>query len=216
MKENYEINNNYRNKKYEDKSYDEANKYDCIDKYYLHLAIGTRYEDCIEISKAEFERLEIVLKKSDKSMIEVFAIYTLGFFQDANTYILKEVSKDVFDCISDSQRKERNRRRHERERHLALKIPQENIDNIPSDYNLESDVIERIQREEIKQILDSILSIKQSERFYKNKIKDLTFVIIAFQENTTPDAVRDSVNKAVKKIKNNESNLKKFRNFKNL
>ena len=197
-------------KKYEDKSYDEANKYDCIDKYYLHLAIGTRYEDCIEISKAEFERLEIVLKKSDKSMIEVFAIYTLGFFQDANTYILKEVSKDVFDCISDSQRKERNRRRHERERHLALKIPQENIDNIPSDYNLESDVIERIQREEIKQILDSILSIKQSERFYKNKIENIPLVVIAIQEKSTSDAIRDSVNKAKRKIKNSRE-LKNFK-----
>ena len=110
MKENKELNKNYKNKKkYQDKSYDERNKYDCIDKYYLHLAIGTQYEDCIEITKNEYNRLNKVLRKSNKSMIEVFAIYILGFFQDSETYVLKEVDKDVFYCIADSQRKEKKK-----------------------------------------------------------------------------------------------------------
>ena len=90
MKENNELNkNNKDKKKYQDKSYDERNKYDCIDKYYLHLAIGTKYEDCIEITKEEYYRLNKILKKSIESMIEVFAIYLLGFFQDSETYVLK-------------------------------------------------------------------------------------------------------------------------------
>lgn len=215
MKENNELNKNNRDKKkYQDKSYDERNKYDCIDKYYLHLAIGTKYEDCIEITKEEYYRLNKILKKSKESMIEVFAIYLLGFFQDSETYVLKEVNKDVFYCIADSQRKERNRRRHEKERHLAINA-KEDLDDYPSDYNLELNVIENIQREEIKKTLNSILSMKQSERFYKNRIDNIPFVIIAFQEKSSPDAVRNSVNKAEKKIKSNEKYLNKFKKFKN-
>ena len=215
MKENKELNKNYKNKKkYQDKSYDERNKYDCIDKYYLHLAIGTQYEDCIEITKNEYNRLNKVLRKSNKSMIEVFAIYILGFFQDSETYVLKEVDKDVFYCIADSQRKEKNKRRHEIERHLALNA-KDNIDEYPSEYNLELEAIENIQREEIKRTLNSILSMKQSERFYKNRIDNIPFVIIAFQEKSSPDAVRNSVNKAEKKIKSNEKYLNKFKKFKN-
>ena len=61
MKENNELNKDYREKKYEDKNYDERNEYDFYIKYFLHLAIGTKYEDCIEISKQEYKELKKVI-----------------------------------------------------------------------------------------------------------------------------------------------------------
>ena len=51
------------------------------------------------------------------------------------------------------------------------------------------------------------VKIKQNERFYKNKCQDIPLVVIALEEGSTPDAVRDSVNKAKKQIKKNLKNL---------
>lgn len=212
MKENNEFNKVNENKRYEDKNYDERNRYDFFVKYYLHLAIGTKYEDCIEITKEAYKELKKVIRKSNKAMIEVFTTYAVGFYQDKETYVIKDVDKEVYYCLFNSQRYERNKTRHEIERHLNPYITQEELSNIPSKYDLELKVIEKMEKEEIKKLLDTILSQKQSDRFFKNRIDNIPFVVIAFQEKSSPDAVRDSVNKAEKKIKK-DKNLKKFKKF---
>lgn len=205
MKENNELNKNYK-----DKNYDERNEYDFYVKYYLHLAIGTKYEDCIEITKQEYKELKKVLRKSTKAMVEVFATYSVGFYQDAETYVIKEVDKDVYYCLFNSQRYEKNKRRNEKNRHLNVFFKQEDFDNIPTYNNLEDEVFRIIEDEEIKKFLNSVLSEKQSKRFYKNKIENIPLVVIAIQEKSTPDAIRDSVKKAKRKIKNSKK-LKKFK-----
>lgn len=210
MKENNELNKDYREKKYEDKNYDERNEYDFYIKYFLHFAIGTKYEDCIEITKQEYKELKKVFRKSTKAMVEVFATYAVGFYQDAETYVVKEVDKDVYYCLFNSQRYEKNKRRNEKNRHLNIFIKQEDFNNIPSYTNLENEVLKIIEDEEIKKFLNSVLSKKQSERFYKNKIENIPLVVIAIQEKSTPDAIRDSVNKAKRKIKNSRE-LKNFK-----
>ena len=210
MKENNELNKNNIKKKYEDKNYDERNEYDFYIKYFLHFAIGTKYEDCIEITKQEYKELKKVLRKSTKSMVEVFATYAVGFYQDAETYVVKEVDKDVYYCLFNSQRYEKNKRRNEKNRHLNIFIKQEDFNNIPSYTNLENEVLKIIEDEEIKKFLNSVLSKKQSERFYKNKIENMPLVVIAIQEKSTPDAIRDSLNKAKRKIRNSRE-LKNFK-----
>ena len=210
MKENNELNKNNIKKKYEDKNYDERNEYDFYIKYFLHFAIGTKYEDCIEITKQEYKELKKVLRKSTKAMVEVFATYAVGFYQDAETYVVKEVDKDVYYCLFNSQRYEKNKRRNEKNRHLNIFIKQEDFNNIPSYTNLENEVLKIIEDEEIKKFLNSVLSKKQSERFYKNKIENIPLVVIAIQEKSTPDAIRDSVHKAKRKIKNSRE-LEKFK-----
>lgn len=210
MKENNELNKNYRDKKYEDKNYDERNEYDFYIKYYLRFAIGTKYEDCIEIRKQEYKELKKVLRKSKKAMVEVFNTYAVGFYQDSETYVIKDVDKDVYYCLFNSQRYEKNKRRNEKNRHLNAFFKQEDFDNLPSYNNLENDVFRIIEDEEIKKFLNSVLSKKQSERFYKNKIENIPLVVIAIQEKSTPDAIRDSVNKAKRKIKNSRE-LKNFK-----
>ena len=210
MKENNKLNKNNIKKKYEDKNYDERNEYDFYIKYFLHFAIGTKYEDCIEITKQEYKELKKVLRKSTKAMVEVFATYAVGFYQDAETYVVKEVDKDVYYCLFNSQRYEKNKRRNEKNRHLNIFIKQEDFNNIPSYTNLENEVLKIIEDEEIKKFLNSVLSKKQSERFYKNKIENIPLVVIAIQEKSTPDAIRDSVNKAKRKIKNSRE-LKNFK-----
>ena len=210
MKENYEINNNYKNKRYEDKTYDERNEYNFYIKYYLHIGIGTKYEDCIEITKKEYKELKKVLQKTTKAMVEAFATYSVGFYQDAETYVIKEVDKDVFYCLFKSQRYEKNKRRNEKNRHLDVYFRQENFDKIPSCNSLENEVLKIVEDAEIKKFLNSVLSKKQSERFYKNKIENIPLVVIAIQEKSTPDAIRDSVNKAKRKIKKSRE-LKKFK-----
>ena len=210
MKENNELNKNDIKKKYEDKTYDERNEYDFYIKYFLHFAIGTKYEDCIEITKQEYKELKKVLRKSTKAMVEIFATYAVGFYQDAETYVVKEVDKDVYFCLFNSQRYEKNKRRNEKNRHLNIFIKQEDFNNIPSYTNLENEVLKIIEDEEIKKFLNSVLSKKQSERFYKNKIENIPLVVIAIQEKSTPDAIRDSVNKAKRKIKNSRE-LKNFK-----
>lgn len=150
------------------------------------------------------------MRKSTKAMVEVFATYAVGFYQDAETYVVKEVDKDVYYCLFNSQRYEKNKRRNEKNRHLNIFIKQEDFNNIPSYTNLENEVLKIIEDEEIKKFLNSVLSKKQSERFYKNKIENIPLVVIAIQEKSTPDAIRDSVNKAKRKIKNSRE-LKNFK-----
>lgn len=188
-------------------NYDEINKYDFYKKYYLRYAIGTRFENCIKITKEEYYELKNKLNNSKKAMVEVFITYAVGFYKEEGTYIIKDVNKDVFYCLYDSQRYERNKRKHERERHINPYFEQENINNIKGNYNLEDIILNKYENERIKQFLKEILSEKQNSRFCKNKFKKIPMVVIAIEEGTTPDAVRDSINKAKKQIKKNLKNL---------
>lgn len=209
MKEN---NNKNDYRKYEDRNYDDANKYDFYPKFYLHYAIGTKFENIVEITKKEYVKLKKLLGNKKDSMIEVFAIYAVGFYKTPETYVIQAVDKDVYYCLFNSQRYEKNKRRNERQRYLDIYFSQDNLSNIASDESIELEVIKKIEENEIKVLLSSILSEKQYDRFYKNKIEEIPLVVIAIQEKSTPDSVRDSVNKAKRKIRKNYKN-KKFKKF---
>lgn len=207
MKNNYQEIDEYEISKDKVINYDEANRYDFYKKYYMHYAIGTRFEDCVEITKKEYNDLIQKLKNNKEAMIKVFATYTVGFYKNPETYVLQSVDKDVYYCLYNSQRYEKNKRRHERERHLDRFFRQEDIDNIQSKNNLENDVLREIEEKRIRAFLKETLSEKQNDRFYKNKMQDIPLVVIAIEEGSTPDAIRDSVNKAKKQIRNNLKKL---------
>lgn len=207
MKNNYKEINKYEKSKEKTINYDEANKYDFYVKYYMNFAIGTKYEDCVEITKQDYDDLIKKINNTKKAMIKVFATYTVGFYKNPETYVLQAVDKDVYYCLYKSQRYEKNKRRHERERHLDRFFRQEDIDNIQSKNNLENDVLREIEEKQIRAFLKETLSEKQNDRFYKNKMQDIPLVVIAIEEGSTPDAIRDSVNKAKKQIRNNLKKL---------
>ena len=203
MKENNELNKNYIEKKYEDKNYDERNEYDFYIKYFLHFAIGTKYEDCIEITKQEYKELKKVLRKSTKAMVEVFATYAVGFYQDAETYVVKEVDKDVYYCLFNSQRYERNKRRHELERHIDRYFKQDNIKNLADMENVENKVIKQMESELIRNKLKLILTKKQIERLYKKFVLGFSLSEMAQTENTDAAAILRSIERAIKNILKN-------------
>lgn len=207
MKNNYKEIDKYEKSKEKIIDYDEANKYDFYVKYYMNFAIGTKYEDCVEITKQDYDDLIKKINNTKKAMIKVFATYTVGFYKNPETYVLQAVDKDVYYCLYKSQRYEKNKRRHERERHLDRFFRQEDIDNIQSKNNLENDVLREIEEKRIRAFLKETLSEKQNDRFYKNKMQDIPLVVIAIEEGSTPDAIRDSVNKAKKQIRNNLKKL---------
>lgn len=207
MKNNYKEIDKYEKSKEKTINYDEANKYDFYVKYYMNFAIGTKYEDCVEITKQDYDDLIKKINNTKKAMIKVFVTYTVGFYKNPETYVLQAVDKDVYYCLYKSQRYEKNKRRHERERHLDRFFRQEDIDNIQSKNNLENDVLREIEEKQIRAFLKETLSEKQNDRFYKNKMQDIPLVVIAIEEGSTPDAIRDSVNKAKKQIRNNLKKL---------
>lgn len=207
MKNNYKEIDKYEKSKEKTINYDEANKYDFYVKYYMNFAIGTKYEDCVEITKQDYDDFIKKINNTKKAMIKVFATYTVGFYKNPETYVLQAVDKDVYYCLYKSQRYEKNKRRHERERHLDRFFRQEDIDNIQSKSNLENDVLREIEEKQIRAFLKETLSEKQNDRFYKNKMQDIPLVVIAIEEGSTPDAIRDSVNKAKKQIRNNLKKL---------
>ena len=173
----------------------------------MHYAIGTRFENCVKISKKEYNDLIQKLNNSKDSMIKVFATYAVGFHKDPETYVIQAVDEEVYYCLYKSQKYEKNKRRHERERHLDCFFKQEDIDNIASKCNLENEVLRKIEEKRVKTFLKETLSEKQNDRFYKNKIEKIPLVVIAIEEGSTPDAIRDSVNKAKKQIRNNLKKL---------
>ena len=189
------------------KNYDEINRYDFYVKYYMQFAIGTQFEDCVEITKREYIDLRKKINNTKETMIKVFATYTVGFFKTPETYVLQAVNKDVYYCLLKSQNYESNKRRHERERNLDSFFKQEDINNLASSSNIENEILIGIEEKRVKDFLNKTLSKKQNERFYKNKFQDIPLVVIALEEGSTPDAVRDSVNKAKKQIKKNLKNL---------
>lgn len=203
MKENKELNKNYIEKKYEDKNYDERNEYDFYIKYFLHFAIGTKFEDCIEITKQEYKELKKVLRKSIKAMVEVFTTYAVGFYQDAETYVIKEVDKDVYYCLFNSQRYERNKTRHELERHIDRYFKQDNIKNLVDMENVENKVIKQMESELIRDKLKSILTKKQIERLYKKFVLGFSLSEMAQMENTDAAAILRSIERAIKNILKN-------------
>ena len=207
MKNNYKEIDKYEKSKEKIINYDQANKYDFYTKYYMHYAIGTRFENCVKISKKEYNDLIQKLNNSKDSMIKVFATYAVGFHKDPETYVIQAVDEEVYYCLYKSQKYEKNKRRHERERHLDCFFKQEDIDNIASKCNLENEVLRKIEEKREKTFLKETLSEKQNDRFYKNKIEKIPLVVIAIEEGSTPDAIRDSVNKAKKQIRNNLKKL---------
>jgi len=182
------------------KNYDEINRYDFYVKYYMQFAIGTKFEDCIEITKREYMDLRKKINNSKEAMIKVFATYTVGFFKNQETYVLQAVNKDVYYCLLKSQNYESNKRRHELERHLDRFFMQEDINKIASSDNVENIVLEEFDREEIKKRLNSILTKKQIERLYKNLILEISLVEIAKEEGTDAAAIYRCIERAIDRI----------------
>lgn len=191
-------------------NYEELNKYDFYIKYFLHLAIGTKYEEKVEITENEYERLSLFINNSEKAMIKLEKAYCVGFYIESKTYVIQEVSKDVYICLKQSQQYERNKIRHEKERHLDTYFEQDNIETIPANDNTEDKALNYVEDLELKLFLDKLLSNKQSKRFYQNIIEEKTYKNIAQKEGLTPGAIRDSVDQAKQIIKNYYKKFKKF------
>lgn len=185
------------------KNYDEINRYDFYVKYYMQFAIGTQFEDCVEITKREYIDLRKKLNNSKEAMIKVFATYTVGFFKNPETYVLQAVNKDVYYCLLKSQNYESNKRRHELERHLDRFFKQEDINNLASSDDVENTILRQFNSEEIKKRLNSILTKKQIERLYKNLILEISLVEIAKEEGTDAAAIYRCVERAIDRILKN-------------
>ena len=192
------------------KSYDEINKYDFKVHYYMHYAIGTKFEGRVEITKSEYNELIKKINNSSDAKIRAYKTYTVGFYKTPKTYVTQEVDKKVFDCLYSSQRYERNKVKHERERHLNTFFKQEDISKLISEDNVESTILNKIEDENLRVYLNSILSEIQSRRFYKNKIEELPLIVIAFEEGKDVAAVKRSVDRAVRNILEEHKKNKKF------
>ena len=192
------------------KSYDEINKYDFKVHYYMHYAIGTKFEGRVEINKSEYNELIKKINNSSNAMIRAYKTYTVGFYKTPKTYVTQEVDKKVFDCLYSSQRYERNKVKHERERHLNTFFKQEDISKLVSEDNVESTILNKMEDENLKAYLNSMLSEIQSRRFYKNKIEELPLIVIAFEEGKDVAAVKRSVDRAVRNILEEHKKNKKF------
>ena len=194
MKENY-------------KNYDEVNKYDFKVHYYMHYAIGTRFEGRIEITKLEYNDLIKKLNNSSEAMIKVYKTYNVGFYKNPQTYVTQEVDKKVFDCLYSSQRYEKNKKSNENRRHIDTYFKQEDLVHLPSKDCLEDEILNKVEKEDIKKFLDTILFKKQSNRFFQNIIESIPIVVIALQEGADPSSVRESIERAKKTLS------KKYKKF---
>ena len=185
------------------KSYDQLNNYDFIIRYFMKIGIDTDYEECIEITKKIFEELNDKGKLLQESKIEIFKKYYVGFYKDETSYVTQEVVKEVYECLKKTQDYERNKVKHERERHIDTYFNQNRIKYIPSGEDYEEIILDIINENEIKRYLDTILNKKQSRRFFKHKIKDIPLVAIANEERTDAGSISKSVIRAKKKILKN-------------
>lgn len=140
------------------------------------------------------------MRKSTEAMVEVFATYAVGFYKDAETYVVKEVDKDIYYCLFNSQRYERNKKRHELERHIDRYFKQDNIKNLVDMENVENKVISQIESELIRNKLKLILTKKQIERLYKKFVLGFSLSEIAQTENTDAAAILRSIERAIKNI----------------
>lgn len=197
-------------KKYKNETYDETNKYDFYTKRFLQYGINTQYEGFLEINKGQYNKIHEKLKCNPNADIKLFKTYSVGFYEKTGTYIIQDVDKDVFNCLFKSQRYEKNKRRHERERYLNNYFEQEDIVNLISDDNVEKQILDKMEDENLKKYLDSILSEKQSRRFYKNKIERLPLIVIALEEGKDVAAVKRSVDRAIRRILNDYKKNKKI------
>ena len=87
---------------------------------------------------------------------------------------------------------------------------QEDISKLISEDNVESTILNKIEDENLKAYLNSMLSEIQSRRFYKNKIEELPLIVIAFEEGKDVAAVKRSVDRAVRNILEEYKKNKKF------
>lgn len=191
------------------KNYEEKNKYNFKIHYYKCYAKDTKYEQHIEISKKEYFDLSKKTKELDNAMIKIYKTYTVGFYKNPGTYVIQEVDKQVYECLYNSQRYERNKKSNESRRHLDDYFKQDDFKKMPSEDNVEDEVLNKIEKEDIKKFLDSILFEKQSDRFFQNIIDGIPIVVIAIKENADPSSVRESIERAKKTI------LKKSKKYKN-
>lgn len=189
------------NKEYKDKTYDEANRYDFYVKRFLQYGIGTNYGGFVKLTKKQYDEIDEKLKNNSDVDLKLFKTYSVGFYKRNGTYVIQDVDKNVFECLFNTQRYEKNKVKHERDRYLNIYFKQEDIKNLISEGNVEETTLNKIESENLRIYLDSILSQKQSKRFYQNKIEEVPLIVIAVEEGKDVAAVKRSVDRAVKKIK---------------
>lgn len=183
------------------KNYDNENKYKFNIKYFMEYAIGSKYANKIEISKEEYKEMNEKLEEQKTNIIKLFKTYSVGFKNIDGIYVEQEVTKDVFDCLLMSQRKEHHRRKNESRRHLDNYFKQEELDKLPDIKNLENEIVENLSKEELIKIVKSILQEKQSERFIKYVFEDYPMLVIAINDNVSMTAIFNSIERAKKQIK---------------
>ena len=71
----------------------------------------------------------------------------------------------------------------------------------------EEDILNKVEKENIKKFLDTSLFEKQSNRFFQNIIDNIPIVVIAVQEGADPSSVRESIERAKKTLS------KKYKKF---
>jgi len=192
------------------RKYEEKNNYNFKIHYYKCYANGTKFEKRIEISRKEYLDLSKKLKELDNAMIRIYKTYTVGFYKNPSTYVIQEVDKQVYECLYNSQRYERNKKSNESRRHLDDYFEQDDFIKMPSKDNVEDEVLNKIEKENIKKFLDSILFEKQSNRFFQNIIDGIPIVVIAVKENADPSSVRESIERAKKTILKKSKKYNKF------
>lgn len=78
----------------------------------------------------------------------------------------------------------------------------------------ENEALKNINNKDVIAFLDSILTEKQSKRFYQNIMEDIPIVVIAVNENAHPSSVRESIESAKKIVeKNLNKKIKKFKKY---
>ena len=183
-----------------EKNYDEQNKYNFNIKYYLEILICEKTSELIEISKEKYLKLKSKIENINITTLKVYKKYFVSFNQDDITNITKEVSKQVFYFLKESQTYEENKIRHEKERYLDTYFMQEDIEKIPAIDNTEDKALGFIIDLELRSFLDNLLSSKQSRRVYKNKIEEIPLIKIAKEEGVDVAAIKRSVDRAILKI----------------
>ena len=184
-----------------EKSYDELNKYDFSIKYYLKFSINDNLDDCIEITEEEYMNLKDKINKKRNPNIDVEKNYIVGFYKNPECYVEQVVDKDVYDCLQKSQKYEKNKAKHERDRYLTMSNKQNDMDIIASKENVEKKVLDKMSYEELLDLAESVFYEKQFKRFYDHIILEIPITVIATNDDVSIPSAWESIDRAITTLK---------------
>ena len=188
-------------------NYDNENKYKFRIKYFMEYAIGSKYENKIEINKQEYNEMKKEIEEQKTNIIKLFKTYNVGFYNIEGNFEEQEVTKEVFECLLSSQRKEYHRKSNESRRHLDTYFEQDDLDKLPDLNNMEDMIIENLTKDDLIKIIKTILQEKPSDRFIKYVFEDLPMLVIAVKDNVSLTAIFNCIERAKKQLR---KNFKKF------